>query len=62
MYKTFTHSLFGAVIMPTILASTISINPVNIDPKMPIGTNSIEQILDSNLGSDTIASDLAQKE
>lgn len=47
--------------MPTILASTISINPVNIDPKLPMDTNPIEQILNSDNTTDTV-SDLEQKE
>jgi len=60
MYKkTITHSLFGAVIMPTILASTISINPVSIDPKLQLDQNPISIMLDGKK-EDTI--DLAQKE
>jgi hypothetical protein len=49
MYKTFTHSLFGAVIMPTILASTISINPAIIDPNTAQNNNPIELILNGNI-------------
>jgi hypothetical protein len=46
MYKTIKNALFGAVIMPTILASTISINPANIDIKLPSDNNNpIQQLI-----------------
>lgn len=46
MYKTIKNALFGAVIMPTILASTISINPANIDIKLPSENNNpIQQLI-----------------
>ncbi len=45
MKNTLKNLLFGAVIMPTILASTINPNPASISANKPLDTNPIQNIL-----------------
>ncbi len=45
MQKFITHSLFGAIVMPTILASTLTINPANIEQAISSKQSSFEQVL-----------------
>ena len=62
MYKTIKNSLFGAVLMPTILASTISINPANIDIKLPSENNNPIQQFIGNLDNNKIDQAQAERE
>ncbi len=60
MQKFITHSLFGAIVMPTILASTLTINPASIDQAISSKQSSFEQVL--GLNKDDNKDDSAQVE
>ena len=62
MKKFIKNALFGAVAMPTILASTISINPATIGQVNTSNPTIIQEILDVTINKDTAEANKAQKE
>jgi hypothetical protein len=57
MQKTIKNALFGAIAMPTILASTLSINPANIDQAFVSKQISLNQALGLKIEEDTTIQD-----
>ncbi len=63
MHNIITRSLFGAIVMPTILASSLTTNPAMIDQTIPTDKISIQSIMDGQKeNTELTKEEIARKE